>query len=326
MGTFSQPTVIVSKCLEFERCRYNGEVIHSDIVRQLKPLVTFIPVCPEMEIGLGVPRQSIRIISQDDELKLVQPATGRDVTSPMTTFADTFLTDHLDIDGVILKNRSPSCGIKDVKIYHGDTKSAKSSTNPGFFGGAVLTRFHNLAIEDEGRLRNPRIRDHFLTKLYTITDFRSLKTAHNIRDLITFHTNNKFLFMGYNQTEMRALGRIVASHTPSTVKKTFEDYEIHLARLLAKPPRCTANINVLMHGLGFVTKQLEAGEKAFFLEILENYRAGRVPLSVASHVLGSWMVRFNEEYLTQQTFFHPYPQELMDIESVNACAARDFWK
>ena len=109
MRSFSQPKVIVSKCLEFERCRYNGEVIHSDIVRQLKPLVTLIPVCPEMEIGLGVPRQSIRIISEDDHLKLVQPATGRDVTALMTTFADTFLTNHADMDGVILKNRSPSC-------------------------------------------------------------------------------------------------------------------------------------------------------------------------------------------------------------------------
>jgi uncharacterized protein YbgA (DUF1722 family) len=132
--------------------------------------------------------------------------------------------------------------------------------------------------------------------------------------------------MGYNQKEMRILGRIIGNYSPKTQDHTFQEYETHLNLAFSHPPRCNSNINVLMHSLGFVTKKLEPGEKAFFLEILENYRQGRIPLSVASHVLGSWIVRFKEDYLTQQTYFHPYPTDLMDVESINVCAARDFWK
>jgi len=328
MEQFPRPQVIVSKCLEFGHCRYNGEIVHSDIVQQLIPHVDFIPVCPEMEIGLGVPRLAVQIMHSEGQKKLIQPATGHDVTNKMTAFAHQFLAaqKHSDCDGFILKNRSPSCGIKDVRYYHGKNNTVLSSKNPGFFGEAILTRFPHAAIEDEERLRNPRIRDHFQTKLFTLASFRQVKKSHNIRDLITFHTHNKFLFMGYNQKEMRHLGQIVAQHTRTSQEKIFQDYEHHLYLVLSHPPRCASNINVLMHSLGFVIQELEKEEKAFFLEILENYRRGCIPLSVATHVLNSWLIRFKEDYLAQQTYFHPYPPDLMDVESLNVCTARDYWK
>lgn len=328
MTDFPRPKVIVSKCLEFGHCRYNGAIVHSDIVQQLMPHVDFIPICPEMEIGLGVPRPSIQIQHIQGHKKLIQPATGRDMTNKMTVFAKDFLTtqNNTETDGFILKNKSPSCGIRDVRYYHGEKKTVLSSKNPGFFGEAILTLFPHAAIEDEGRLRNPQIRDHFLTKLFTLASFRNIKKSSTIKDLITFHTRNKYLLMGYNQKEMRHLGRIVARNPPQALEKTFQDYENHLHLALTHPPRCASNINALMHSLGFVTDKLGKEEKVFFLEILENYRQGRVPLGVATHVLNSWMIRFKENYLIEQTYFHPYPSELMDVELLNVCAARDYWK
>ena len=144
MRDFPKPVVISSKCIEFEACRYNGAVIPSEVVKLLEPHVEFRPVCPEVEIGLGVPRHPIRIIRKGSDLRLVQPETGKDVTR----FVEKYLDGVKDTDGFVLKFRSPSCGIKDTKIYSGTEKGASSTRGGGFFGGAVIRRFPGLAVED----------------------------------------------------------------------------------------------------------------------------------------------------------------------------------
>jgi uncharacterized protein YbgA (DUF1722 family)/uncharacterized protein YbbK (DUF523 family) len=313
MREFARPVVVVSKCLEFEAVRFDGSVVHDDFVRALKAHVDSIPVCPEMEIGLGVPRAPVRIVRDDGRRRLIQPATGADVTEKMEKFSTSFL-DGLDaVDGFILKSRSPSSGIKDVKIYSGAEKGAPVGKGPGFFGGAVLARFGYLAVEDEGRLKNLRIREHFLTKLFALASFRGVKALGRFGELVKFHTRNKFLFMAYNQTRLRALGKTVANHERLPAAKAIQAYEEDFYAALARPSRHTADINVLMHGLGYFSKQLGREEKSFFLNLLEEYRAGRVPLSVPLTVLREYVVRFGEEYLASQTFFSPYPAELVDL-------------
>ena len=168
MRSFVKPVVVVSKCLGFAHCRFNGLTISSHTVDKLKPHVDFKPVCPEVEIGLGVPRDPIRVVKEAGKLRLLQPATGNDVTGKMTEFAESFLGAVEDADGFILKSRSPSCGIKDVKMYSDMEKRSSGVRGSGFFGGAVIDKFPNLPVEDEGRLTNFRIREHFLTKLFTI--------------------------------------------------------------------------------------------------------------------------------------------------------------
>jgi uncharacterized protein YbbK (DUF523 family) len=168
LGEFVKPQVFISKCLGFAKCRYNGLTIPDEFVTNLKPHVDFHPVCPEVEIGLGIPRDPIRIVSIKKKLHLVQPATGKDLTEEMTDFSTSFLNSLKTVDGFLLKNRSPSCGIKDVKVYPGTGKVASIARDSGFFGAAVLEKFPFSAIEDEGRLKNYRIREHFLTKLFTL--------------------------------------------------------------------------------------------------------------------------------------------------------------
>lgn len=313
MRAFTRPRVVSSKCVEFAACRYNGVMIPSAVVRMLQPHVDFTPICPEVEIGLGIPRQPIRIVMAGGRRRLIQPETGRDVTDDMENFTASYLDSVSGVDGFILKFRSPSCGIKDVKIYAGTAKGAGSSKGAGFFGGAALERFRGLAVEDEGRLKNYRIREHFLTQLFTLADFRATRSAGSMGRLVQFQTRNKLLLMAYSQKALRILGRVVANPEKRPVDQVLEDYEDGLRSALTTAPRYTSCINVLMHALGYFSKGLSGSEKAFFLDTLEEYRRQRVPLSVPIGIIRSYIVRFEQPYLDDQAFFEPYPEDLVNV-------------
>ena len=315
MRTFPRPRVVVSKCLGFAACRWNGVALPDDFVKQLGACVTYLPVCPEVEIGLGVPRDPIRVVMVDGEPRLVQPSTGLDVTEKMRAFADAYLRALEEIDGCILKGRSPSCGIKDVRRYRGAERGAASDKKgTGIFGGMVVERYPQLPVEEEGRLTNFTIREHFLTTLFTLAEFRTtVKAAGTMRELVRFHSDNKLLLMAYNESRLRVMGPLVANAQKKPVAEVIAAYEQHLWQAFARPPRRTTGINVLMHALGYFSEKLSPEEKAFFLDTLEKYRVTKVPLSVPVSLIGSWVVRFNEPYLSRQTFFAPYPQDLVTI-------------
>jgi len=243
----------------------------------------------------------------------MQPATKADVTSKMSKFCEEYLSSIKEIDGFILKSRSPSCGIKEVRVYPGIEKSAALKKSSGFFGTAVTKRFPHLPVEDEGRFRNFLIREHFLKRLFTLARFNAIKKTTKMKDIVKFQAENKFLLMAYNQTEFRIMGRIVANHEKKPVVQVYKDYETHLFRALAKTPRYTSHINVLMHAMGHFSDKLNKQEKSFFLDLMEKYRRGKAPLRSDMDVLKSWGVRFGEKYLLDQSFFNPYPDELLDI-------------
>jgi uncharacterized protein YbgA (DUF1722 family)/uncharacterized protein YbbK (DUF523 family) len=313
MRDVAKPVVVVSKCIEFDRCRYNGLMISSDVVRELKPFVHFIPVCPEVEIGLGVPRDPIRIVSSKGDRALLQPSTGANVTARMERFARSFLGSVGEVDGFVLKSRSPSCGVRDVKIFPGVGKQAASDKGAGFFGGAVLDTFPGYPVEDEGRLLNFRIREHYLTSLFALARFRAARAAGTMRALVEFQAGHKLLLMSCSQKELRILGRIVANQEHRSPREVFEEYERHLRAAFASPARYTSNVNVLMHVLGYFSEKLTSREKAFFLDSLEKYKAGRIPLSATISIANSWLARFGEAYLEKQTYFEPYPEALVEI-------------
>jgi len=297
MRLFARPKVVISKCIEFDHCRYDGSLIPSDFVKALKPHVDFSPVCAEMEIGLGVPRDSIRIVSVNGEPRLVQPATGLDVTEKMRDFSTHFLSSLPDIDGFILKYRSPSSGMKNVKVYSSSAKPGAVSKIPGFFGGAAVDSFPDLAIEDEGRLRNFNIREHFLTKLYALTSFRKVQNEGSVSELIQFHTANKLLLAAHSQKESKILGNIVANRENLGSAEQALLYRNHLAEALKRPPKYTSKVNVLMHSLGYFSDELSHDEKAYFLQNIQRYEERRLPFSALMAMLQSWIARFGEEYL-----------------------------
>ena len=165
MGKFGNPRVVVSQCLAQAPCRFNGEVILDEAVGRLTQDVSFLPVCPEMEIGLGCPRDPIRIVVSGGERRLVQPATGRDLSGPMREFAKRFLDSVGEVDGFLLKAKSPSCGISDVKVYDGPEGETFRREGRGFFAEAVLDRFGHLPVEDEPRLEGEAARERFLARV-----------------------------------------------------------------------------------------------------------------------------------------------------------------
>ncbi|MHC0038903.1 YbgA family protein [Pseudoneobacillus sp. C159] len=315
MNRFARPRIVVSKCLEFEPCRYNGDVISDPMIRKLQPFVDFLPVCPEVGIGLGVPRETIRLVEVDGVRRLVQPSTERDLISTMESFSSQFLDRLQDVDGFILKSKSPTCGMKDVKIYSGLAKSPVIGKGSGVFGKAILDRFPLYAVEEEGRLSNFSIREHFLTKIFTLAEFRKIKNVQErgIKPLLDFHSKNKYLFMAYNQAALKELGKIVASHKQRPIEDLYGAYEQQLYRLFARKPRDQSYINVSQHIAGYFKEELSKEEKEFFTTMLEKYRGEKIPLSCLTSILKSWAIRFDNQYLSTQTLFDPYPEELIEI-------------
>lgn len=314
MRSFPKPIVVISKCLEFEACRYNGARLSDRFVQKLTPFVKFVPVCPEVEIGLGTPRPAIRLSKQGERIVLHQPATGRDVTEDMTRFAAQWLSGVTEVDGFILKRKSPSCGVKSVKLHHSvGNNMTIGHKESGLFGAAVVERFDGKAIEDEGRLNDIQIRHHWLTRLYALAAFREFKKKPSAAKLVEFHSANKLLLMAYNQAKMRAMGKLVAALKAKPIGELFDEYESLLEGALARQARVKQNINVIHHAFGYFKKDLTAKEKAQFLNTVESYREELVPLSTVLVVIRTWEAKYEKPYLAGQTFFEPYPEALTQV-------------
>ena len=313
MREFPTPRLVSSKCIEFEACRYNGLIIKSSIVKKLKEYVEFHPVCPEVEIGLGIPRDPIRLEESNGELKLVQPSTAANLTDEMFQFANSFLESLNTIDGFILKNKSPSCGVKAVRVYINGVRSHPKTDGIGAFAREVYKHFPYYPVEDEGRLRNFSIRENFLTRIYTLADFREKVQKGDFRDLLNFHTKNKLLFLSYSQFYLKELGRMISNSHDWQINELKEVYGLLMKEMLLKNPNPPNNVNVLLHAVGHFSRDLTHQEKLFFFNSLQKYREGRIPLLINQNILKSWIIRFENEYLSEQTFFEPYPEDLMQI-------------
>jgi uncharacterized protein YbbK (DUF523 family)/uncharacterized protein YbgA (DUF1722 family) len=308
---FPRPRIVVSRCLGFEPVRYNAQVISDDMVRRLIPHAEMIPTCPEVEIGLGTPRPPIRLVRDDREagLRVFQPKTGRDVTEEMAAFSRSFLGSLEDVDGFILKNRSPSCGIGDVKVY-GPGEGVVEGKTSGAFGARVLEEFPHAAIEDEGRLRSVALRERFLSLLFGLARLREVERTRSRRALTEFHASYKYMLLAYSEEGMRELGRIAASVAERPWEESMAMYRAAFARAMAKPARLRSHVNALTHAFGHVSDGLSPGERQFFLATLEDLRASRTTVPATLLLLRSWVVRFDVAYLKRQAYFNPFPDLL----------------
>jgi uncharacterized protein YbgA (DUF1722 family) len=179
-------------------------------------------------------------------------------------------------------------------------------------------------VETEKRLLDERIRDHFLTKLYTNARFRGVQKEKNPKSLIEFHSRAKHLLMAYNQSLMRDMGRIVSKQKEIGIDTALKEYGSLLGLALSKGPRFSSHINVLMHCFGYVSSDLSDDEKSFFMDSLDLYRDDRIPLNTVKSLIYSWIVRFGEKYLRDQYYFRPYPVELID--TFDGKRDRELWK
>lgn len=313
---FKKPNIFISKCIEHGHCRYDGSMITSDFAKGLEPYVNYFFSCPEMEIGLPSPREALRVIVEDDEERLVSSHSGEDKTDDMINYAEAKAEELKDknLDGFVLKGRSPSCGVKDVKMYKsfGKAPTIPKKTS-GFFGRVIDERFSYLPVEDEGRLTNFSIREHFYTRIFTSARFRSTKEAGKMSELVKFHSDNKYLFMAYNQGRLKTLGKIVANHEKKKAEEVYKAYEEELYELLKTPPNKKRKMNVVLHILGYFSKDLSSKEKAYFLDMLQQYMDRRVPFSNLTSLLEMWAIRYEVDYLENQSIFNPFPKELIAV-------------
>ena len=309
---FIKPKIIISKCLEFDAWRYDGQLINNEYIRNLKQFIDFHPVCPEVEIGMGIPREPIRIINNANDILLYQDSSDKNYSEKMNNFSKDFLRSQNNIDGFILKSKSPSCAISTSKIYPNKKTKIPIGKGPGLFASEILNQFPNHPKEEEKRLNNTFLREHFFTSIFTIADY---KNVTSIDTLYNYHSKHKYLFMSYNQLLMRKMGKIAANNVDIPLNELIKNYYEHLLLMFKKRARYTSNINTQMHVLGYFKKKISTKEKKFFLELIEEYRAKKITLSTVNNVLYSWVVRFDDRYLKKQSYFNPFPKELAEINN-----------
>ncbi len=309
-----RPKILCSACLGFRACRYDGSQLNSELINILKEYVDFETVCPEMGIGLPSPREAIRIVTHAGEKKLLGSYSGDDHTEAMQTFVGDFVQtfDQAAYDGIILKCKSPTCGIKEVKHYpaHGKIQSHQTKTS-GFFGGTLKSTFTSLIVEDDGRLLNTDIRDHFLTSVFLHFEFRKVKTSDKpYNALLEFHSKNKYLLMAYNQAALKRMGQIVANHEKLEIETVFDAYAEELSVIYGSTLKPGKNKNTIQHLFGYFKNDLNEAEKRFFARQMDLYLKGFVSLQAILLILKVWVIRFDEPYLKNQTIFDHYPIEI----------------
>ncbi len=307
---FVTPRVVLSKCLEIEACRHDGHIIRNSFVARFMDFVEIIPICPEVEIGLGTPRDTIRLVDDEGQTRLVQPATERDLTDDMTRFSRAFLDGLHGVDGFVLKSGSPSCGTKGVKVYKRPERSPSLRTEAGLFARHVLADFPNLAVEDEGRLRNFYIRHHFLTRLFTLAELRELGEDPTMAALIDFQRRHKHLLLLYDEPGLRELGRIVANEARLPPTEVYQRYRERFLDALAKEPARKAHTNVLHHLYGHFKDHLTDAERHEFLQMVDEVRDHHLTLNAPLSIIRSWCARFDYDYLVDQSYLLPYPRGL----------------
>ena len=303
----------VSSCLLGQEVRFDGGHKHDRYLTGiLGRWVQWVPVCPELEIGLGVPRPTIRLESSGDGVRLVEPVAGTDLTEPMRRFSEAKVAElrRDDLDGYVLKKGSPSCGMERVRVYGAGGVPSRGGT--GEYARILMERWPELPVEEEGRLNDPRLRENFVERIFCRNRWRTLRrTGLTRRRLIEFHTAHKLLLRSHNEAGYQRLGRLVAQAGRIPDDDLFEGYGAEFAGTLAWKTTTKRHANVLYHVLGYLKQVLTPGEKQEMVRLIEDYRAEMVPLIVPITLLRHHVHRHQVHYMLGQLYLEPHPKELM---------------
>jgi uncharacterized protein YbgA (DUF1722 family)/uncharacterized protein YbbK (DUF523 family) len=311
-----EPTIRlgVSTCLLGERVRYDGgHKLDRFLVNTLGPFVEWVPVCPEFEIGLGVPRESLRLVGDPEAPRLVAPKSGQDHTERMQTWARERLEElaAAKLHGFIFKKGSPSSGLFRVRVY--DQNGMPQRVGTGIFPREVMNRFPLLPVEEEGRLHDMRLRENFIERVFIYYRWtRLLEEDPTPGGLVRFHTAHKLTLMAHSPSHYQEMGRLVAQAGSLPWEELMETYGRLLMEgleVLGTPGKHT---NVLQHLMGFLKDALAKEDKAELLGLIEDYRREFVPLIVPLTLLQHHLRRHPvPDWVHQQVYLHPYPKELM---------------
>jgi uncharacterized protein YbgA (DUF1722 family)/uncharacterized protein YbbK (DUF523 family) len=319
-----RPRIGISACLLGEPVRFDsGHKRDGFLADTFGAHVTWVAVCPEMEIGLGTPRESMRLIAVGDPprargarwdaaaVTLIMPKSGRDLTAPMRAYAGARAVSlgAEALSGFVLKKDSPSCGMERVRVYTNGGMAERAGR--GLFAEALMRHLPNLPVEEEGRLSDPRLRENFVERVFAYRRVRQLFDHRwSAADLVAFHTAHKLTLMAHSPVAYRELGRMVAGVGRRPGPQFAAAYESGFMSALATIATATRQTNVLQHMLGYFKKTLDADARTEMLALIEDYRTGRVPLIVPLTMMRHHVRREKVAYLAGQVYLDPHPREL----------------
>lgn len=302
----------ISACLLGQLVRYDGTHKHDPFLTEtLGRYVEWVPVCPEVEIGLGVPRPTLRLEWRGKEVALIMPSEDRDLTNVMRRFAARRIKDLIDADicGYVLKKNSPSCGMERVKVYKPEGQPA--GTSRGIFADVLLEKMPYLPVEEEGRLHDPRLRENWITRIFAFHRLKTLWASRwTLQDLVDFHTAHKYLLLAHSPQHYKSLGQLVARAKEFSRTELRFQYEAEFMTALKRLATPAKNCNVLQHMIGFFKKDLPEDVRKEILEAIDEYRHGIVPLIVPITLIAHYARRLQIEYLLNQVYLSPHPKEL----------------
>jgi uncharacterized protein YbgA (DUF1722 family)/uncharacterized protein YbbK (DUF523 family) len=309
-----RPRLGISACLLGDEVRFDGGHKRDPfLVEVLSPHVCWVRVCPEVEVGMGTPRETLRLERGDDRaIRMVTTRTGIDQTGAMSAWARKRLTEleREQLSGYVLKKDSPSCGMERVKVF--DASGMPERTGRGIFAEALLKRFPNLPVEEEGRLSDPRLRENFIERVFAYQRLRRFFAGRwSIGGLVAFHTSHKMSLLSHSTARYQELGRLVASAAGMPRAELRGAYESRFMRTLALVADARRHTNVLMHMAGHLKKKLDGLSRQELAATIDEYRRGLVPLVVPITLLRHHARQHDTSYLLGQSYLEPHPRELM---------------
>jgi uncharacterized protein YbgA (DUF1722 family)/uncharacterized protein YbbK (DUF523 family) len=306
------PRIGISSCLLGDEVRFDGGHKRDTFLTQvLDPYVEWVRVCPEVEVGMGVPRETLRLVRVGGDTRMVTTRTGVDHTDSMRAWAErrTKALADMDLRGYVLKKDSPSCGMERVKVY-GEASGARIGV--GTYAEVLKARFPSLPIEEEGRLTDAVLRENFIERVFAYDRLRALFDGRWTQSsLVAFHTAHKMALLAHSTTAYQELGRLVAGGSKMPRAELQRQYEDLFMRTLARPATVKRHTNVLMHMAGHLKRILDGECRKELLDCIDEYRRGLVPLVVPVTLLRHYVRLHRVDYLAGQTYLEPHPRELM---------------
>lgn len=301
-----------STCLLGENVRWNGGHARSRFVTDtLSQFVEFVPVCPEVEAGFPIPRETFRLVGDIHRPRLVTTRTGVDHTDTMVAWARRRVAalEKEDLCGFIFKKDSPSSGLLNVKVYNDKGMPVKKGV--GIFARIFTEHFPRIPVEEEGRLNDDKLRENFIEQIFTLKRWREeLRAKKGLGRLVDFHTRHKLLIMSHSPEIYRNMGKLVAGGKSLPIGGLYDRYESLLTSALRLKTTVKKNANVLYHLMGYFKKHISADEKQELLEIFDRYRRELVPLVVPVTLVNHYVRKYRQPYLDRQVYLNPHPVEL----------------
>lgn len=302
----------ISTCLLGEKVRYDGgHKLDRFLTETLGQYVEYVPVCPEVECGLGTTREALRLVGSPDSPRLVTTHSKQDLTERMVRWARKRVVEleKEDLCGFIFKSDSPSSGMERVRVH--TEKGMPAKRGAGVFARIFMEHFPLLPVEDEGRLHDPKLRENFIERIFTLRRWREiLAKGETRRNLVDFHTKHKLLILSHSPKHHQRMGKLVAEAKDLASQELYRQYQDLLMESLHLKTTPKKNANVLMHMMGYFKQELTSDEKQELQEIIDLYRTGFLPLIVPITLLNHYVRKYDQPYLKQQAYLNPHPIEL----------------